>query len=428
MALAPRGRVDNLTSSLGPLERGNVVIIGGGPGGTACALALRRMATEMGRDIKLTIVEGKQFVGEMHYNQCLGVLAPPLPQLLSERLGVEFPYHLGRSQISRYILHTAREQIVLDDIFQPSTALRRVQYDNYMLEKAVEHGIHVLPARAVDLEFHADRAVVYTDNSPLDADVIVGAFGMDDGSTSMFSRMSRYRPPHAFSSIVTKLHPPVEYMQSFGPCIHAFLPAIRNIEFGGITSKGNHISINIAGKNVDAELMKTFLQQPEVRRVLPDQSANSAENPLDLQFYKGRIPHSEAHNYLGDRFVIVGDAAGLVRAFKGKGVTTAVMTGIRAAETILLHGISEAAFCEHYNQANQDIIQDLPYGQAMRYFTMFLARKRLLDPVIRAAKQSPPLQSALFDAVSAHAPYRQVIRQSLHPNIIWAVLRSWVNI
>ncbi len=416
-----------MANSLGPLERGSVVIIGGGPGGTACALALKRLAAEMGREIQLTIVEGKQFVGEMHYNQCLGVLAPPLPELLTEKLGIKFPYHLSRSQISRYVLHTAREQIVLDDIYKPAVALRRVQYDNYMLEQARDQGISVLPARAVDLEFHADRAVVYTDNAPLEADVIVGAFGMDDGSSSMFSRLSSYRPPRALSSIVTKFHPPMEYMQTFGPCIHAFLPAIRHIEFGGITSKGNHISINIAGTDVDAELMKIFLELPEVRRVLPELCCDQAENPLDLQFYKGRIPHSEAGGYFGDRYVIVGDAAGLVRAFKGKGVTTAVMTGIRAAETILRHGISNTAFHEHYNQANQDIIQDLPYGQAMRYFTMFLARYRLLDPVIRAARKSTPLQSALFDAVSAHAPYRNVIRQSLHPNIIWAVFQSWVN-
>ena len=102
--------------------------------------------------------------------------------------------------------------------------------------------------------------------------------------------------------------------------------------------------------------------------------------------------------------MLVGDAAGLVRAFKGKGVTTAVITGIRAAETILHHGISEFAFHDHFYASNQDIIQDLPYGQLMRYFTIFLTHNHLLDPVIRAAKDNPRLQSALFDAASAHAP------------------------
>jgi flavin-dependent dehydrogenase len=413
--------------SLGPLDKGHVVIIGGGPGGTACALALQRMAGEMGREIRITVVEGKQFVGEMHHNQCVGVLSPPLPDLLWNRLGVKFPYQLFRSAISQYVIHTAREQITLNDKTQHSIALRRVQYDAFMLETVKKQGITVIPARAMDLEFHADHVVVYTDNSPFEADVIVGAFGMDDGSSAMFNRLTPYRPPHGLSSIVTKYHPSPEDMKTFGTCIHAFLPANPKIEFGGVTPKGNHLTINIAGSNVDADLMIAFLNLPEVREVLPNFNGDIEFNPSELQFYKGRFPRSLARGYYGDRYVLVGDAAGLVRAFKGKGVTSAVMTGIRAAETILQHGISEQAFYSHYCSLNKDITSDLPYGQVMRHFTILLSHYRLLDPVLRAAKQNPMLQSALFDAVSAHAPYRQVIQQSLRPEIILAVLRAWIK-
>jgi flavin-dependent dehydrogenase len=416
-----------LTRSLGPLENGSVVIIGGGPGGTACALALQRMAGELGRNIKLTIVEGKQFVGEMHYNQCVGVLSPPLPDLLWERLEVKFPYHLSRSEISRYILHTAREQITLSDPGQPSIALRRVQYDAYMLEQARERGITVFPARAMDMEFHDDRVVVYTENSPIEADVVVGAFGMDEGSSSMFNRLTKYRPPHALSSIVTKYHPSPEEVEAFGPCIHAFLPADPQIEFGGVTAKKNHLTINIAGSHVDTGDMDRFLSYPEVRAVIPSYLENPGLDPSDLQYYKGRIPRSLAAGYYGDRYVLVGDAAGLVRAFKGKGVTFAVITGIRAAETILHHGISEYAFFDHYRSINRDITRDLPYGQAMRYLTIFLSRYQMLDPVIRAARHKPGLQSALFDAVSAHAPYGEVLQQSLHPDVVLAILEAWVT-
>ena len=415
-----------MNASLGPLEQGHVVIIGGGPGGTACALALQRQAVGMGRNIQITVVEGKQFIGEMHYNQCVGVLSPPLPELLNDQLDVRFPYRLCRSQITSYVVHTAREQILLDED-QPSNALRRVQYDAYMLDQVKQRQITVIPARAVDLEFHADRAIVYTDNSPIEADVIIGAFGMDEGTSAMFQRLTPYHPPRALSSIVTKYHPSPEAMEAFGTSIHAFLPANPRIEFGGITPKGNHLTINIAGSSVDSDLMKDFITFPEVRQVLPDIDHGTDPNPLDFQYYKGRFPCSQAKGYYGDRFVLVGDAAGLVRAFKGKGVTSAVLTGIRAAETILQHGISEQVFHDHYRSLNQDITQDLPYGQAMRYVTIFLAHYRLLDPVLRAAKQSPQLRSALFDAVSAHAPYRQVINQSLHLNVISSVLKAWLK-
>jgi flavin-dependent dehydrogenase len=413
-----------MAASLGPLQAGHVVIIGGGPGGTACALALQRMAAELDRAIHVTIVEGKQFEGEMHYNQCVGVLSPPLPELLDRQLGVHFPSHLCQNSITSYLLHTARETIRLEEE-QPSCCLRRVQYDEYMLETVKSRGISVLSARAVDLEFHDDHAVVYTDNSPLEAQVIVGAFGMDEGSSSMFNRLTPYRPPRALSSIVTKYHPSPENMPIFGSSIHAFLPAHPRIEFGGITPKGNHLAINIAGSAVDANLMNIFLGMPEVRSVLKMGGSGSSTNPLDWQFYKGRFPCSQARGYYGDRFVLVGDAAGLVRAFKGKGVTSATVTGIRAAETILRRGISETAFLNHYGKANQDITRDLPYGQAMRHLTIFLARFRLLDPVLRAASTSPQLRSALLNAVSAHAPYKDVLSQSLQWSVVRCVIRSW---
>jgi flavin-dependent dehydrogenase len=124
---------------------------------------------------------------------------------------------------------------------------------------------------------------------------------------------------------------------------------------------------------------------------------------------------------------MIGDASGLVRAFKGKGVTTAVLTGVRAAETILKYGYSKQTFQDHYRSANQDIVQDLPYGRAMRILTIFMSRTKLMDPVLRAAQSTPELQAALFDAVSAHALYREVFAKILRPKPVWAVLKALVS-
>lgn len=402
-----------------------VAIIGGGPGGTACALALKRLAGQMGKRVQVRLLEGKQFTGERHYNQCVGVLSPPLPSLLEGNLCIPFPHHLIRNEISGYILHTARESITLEEQDESaSLSFRRVQFDAYMLEQVKMQGVKVLPARAVDLEFHDDRVVVYTENVPIETDVVVGAFGLDEGSAAMFTRLTNYRPPRALASIVTKYHPGGAGMLEFGTLIHAFLPAHPRIEFGAITPKGNHLTINIAGNAVDVSLMGTFLELPGVRAVLPNLSEAGVYDPNDLRFFKGRFPRSLARGYYGDRFVIVGDAAGLVRAFKGKGVTSAVMTGIRAAETIMHEGITERAFYQHYRPANQDIIADLPYGQVMRLVVILLSRYGLLDPIIRAAHQNPTLRSALLDAVSARAPYKMVVSKSLKPEIGRSIFRT----
>jgi flavin-dependent dehydrogenase len=170
--------------------------------------------------------------------------------------------------------------------------------------------------------------------------------------------------------------------------------------------------------------MDKFINHPSVREVIPEVDRQHPNGDHDLVYFKGRFPRSLARNYYGDRYVMIGDAAGLVRAFKGKGVTTAVMTGIRAAETILKHGFTREAFHQHYRTANQDIIQDLPYGRAMRLLTIFMSRVGLLNTVLRAAKDTPDLQSALFDAVSAHALYREVFAKSLRPKTVFAILKE----
>jgi flavin-dependent dehydrogenase len=410
-------------TELGALkDGGHVVVIGGGPGGTACALRLKCLAAQMNRHITVTLVESKQFSGEHHYNQCAGVLSHPLPELMHDKLGVPFPHHLARALIQGYVLHSNRTALELTSSEEDSIALRRVQFDAYMLDQIQQREVQLVQARATDLEFHAGNVIVYTENSSFEADVIVGAFGLDEGSGAMFSRLTGYQPPLSLSSVVTKYHPGPEGMAAFGTYIHAFLPSHPRIEFGAITPKGNHLTINIAGSSVDVNLMHAFLRSSQVQSALPNLNHAGTYDPHDLRYFKGRFPRSTAQCYFGDRYVMVGDAAGLVRAFKGKGVTTAMLTGIRAAETIMEAGISKQAFHRRYQRENRDITSDLPYGRLMRSLAIFMARYKLLDPVVRAARQDPGLRQALFDAVSASAPYREVFERSFRPEAVLATL------
>jgi len=90
------GKID-----LGPLrDGGKVVVIGGGPGGTATAIALKQQARALGRHIQVVLVEGKQFSGERHHNQCAGVLSPPIAQVLENELMIPFPHHLSQRAIT----------------------------------------------------------------------------------------------------------------------------------------------------------------------------------------------------------------------------------------------------------------------------------------------------------------------------------------
>jgi flavin-dependent dehydrogenase len=308
----------------------------------------------------------------------------------------------------------------------PSIALRRVQFDAYMMDQARQCSMTIVPARALDLDLDAEGVLVYTESQPVEGDVVVGAFGLDEGTASLFSRHTSYRKPQALGSVVTKYHPGDEAMAAFGPRIHAFLPADVHIEFAGVTPKGNHLAINIAGRDVDARHMQAFLHEETVRAVLPNLDRAGQTHPSDLRFYKGGFPVSQARGFYGDRYVMVGDSAGLVRAFKGKGVTSAVQTGIRAADAMFDVGISRLAFEIGYNKVNVDILRDLPYGHAMRLAVIAMARSGIMDAVLRAAAQEPRLRSALLGAVSGRVPYRRVWSDALSLRSMVAVVRRLI--
>ncbi len=402
-------------TDMGPLTDGQTaVIIGGGPGGASCGIALKKLAREMGRDITVAIYEGKTFAGETHYNQCVGVLSPPIETILEDSLGVPFPYHLVQRQITGYILHIEGSSIVLDGDDEPSHVLRRVNFDDYLLEQARCRGVEVITSRVTDLEFHADRVLVYSESDNREAAVIVGAFGLDDGTATLLARATAYRQPHFLSSIVTKVHPSAGFHARFGNRIHAFLPPVRQIEFGAVTPKGNHLTINIAGAQVDTPWMDWFLHWPAVTSVLPPLDFAHPRNPKDLAYHKGRFPISTARHFFGDRYAVVGDAAGLVRPFKGKGVTSACLTALRAAETIMRHGVSREAF-RAYADACRDITSDLPYGRTVRWLAIFGSTLHLLPSVLEVARRDERLRRALFNAVSAHRTYREIIHEILGP-------------
>ena len=74
-----------MSKSLGPLGKHDViVIIGGGPAGSSCAIKLKKMALQKGLEPRIIIYEGKRFEKKRYYNQCLGVLSPPIEKIMEE--------------------------------------------------------------------------------------------------------------------------------------------------------------------------------------------------------------------------------------------------------------------------------------------------------------------------------------------------------
>jgi len=395
-----------------------IAIIGGGPGGVGCAVALKNLAQRMGKQIRVRLYEAKPQDGIPRYNQCVGVLSPPIIEILAE-LGIEFPYHLVQRTIDGYVLHSDRQHIFLSGESEPSYAVRRIAFDNYLLKKAKEKGIEVVESRVTGVEFHKNHVTLYSESDNIRAAIVVGAFGLDDGSAMMFARETSYRQPNFLNSIVTKWHPKPEFIQAFENNIHAFLPSIPEIEFGAVTPKQNHFTINIAGEKVDATIMDQFLSYRPLVEIMPSDFQKQRSH---LSYFKGKFPISIAKSMFGHRYITVGDAAGLVRPFKGKGINSALLSGMRAAQVILQNGVTLKSLKE-YIDLNEEVIADMPYGKFFRFSVKLLANTHLLDYLLKMAQYDDTLQAALFNSVSAHKSYRTIVKESLSRDFIMRNLK-----
>lgn len=409
-----------MSAKLGPLEDNDiVVIIGGGPAGSSCAIRLKKLSAQTGIHPRIILYEGKRFEKKSYYNQCLGVLSPPLERIMEDELGIPFPWQIIQKKIEGYFIHSENNTLRLAGEHDPSYACRRVEFDHYLFLRAKEMGIEVIPARVTDFDFGPDGVMVYSESNNIRADVVVGAFGLDDGMAKTFERLTSYRQPKFLSSIVTKYHPGEKGMQEFGTYLHAFLPSsLPHLEFGAITPKGNHLTLNIAGRKVDVDMMDKFLRFPAVEKVLPD---NLEELLPRLYYFKGKFPTLPARGILGNRYVMVGDAAGLNRPFKGKGINSAVITGMKAAEVIVHRGISGGTFQE-YLKLCSELTDDIRYGKILRFLTIQSAKTGLLDSLFEVAKHEPLLRKAFFNIVSGQKTYKKTWSEIKSMSLLWRVI------
>jgi flavin-dependent dehydrogenase len=373
----------------------------------ACALTAQREAARRGLRIDVLVFERKRL--GIDHNQCAGVLSPPILTLLREELDITLPAELLRNEIHGYVLHGTRGSVTLrgDEQGGATYTVRRNEFDAYLAKCAAERGIRIVQSQVTDLEFRADGVFIFTWIGTFRADVVVGAFGTGRVMEDSFGHSTAYTPPPTLGTLVARYHPegharPIIPGLLDGH-IHVFLPPLPRVEFGSLIPKGNHVTVIVAGRNLRTDDMRAFLALPQVRGVMEI-------TPDEDQFYKGRFPVGLAGHYYGDRYVTAGDAAGLVRPFKGKGVTSAIITGGHAAMTLFEDGISARAF-DAFARRCAEITGDLWYGRMMRRLAWTTGHRFSFDPVIRQAEENPALRALLFDCVSGGDTYRNIVRR-----------------
>jgi flavin-dependent dehydrogenase len=150
--------------------------------------------------------------------------------------------------------------------------------------------------------------------------------------------------------------------------MHVFLLGLPRLEFAAIIPKGDYATVCLLGREIDAGLVESFLNSPEVRQCFPPEF----RPPADFCHCSPATNIRGPIQPFGDRFVSVGDS-GVTRLYKD-GIGGAYRAAKAAAKTAVFEGVSAVDFRRHYLPVCRAISRDNDIGWVI--FAVGLIRAR----------------------------------------------------
>lgn len=295
-----------------------VLIVGGGPGGSTCAGRLAQSGVDV------LVIDRRTFPRD---KICAGWVTPQV----FEVLGVD-PAEYGRDHVCQPITGfrtglIGRDEVGTDYGRVVSYGIRRCEFDHFLLERA---GAECILGEAVtDLRRDRDTWIV---NDRIRAAVIVGAGGH-------FCPVARALGGREGDQIVTVAAQELEFAiqpnQESQIHLRGEIPELFFCQdlagYGWCFRKGNYLNVGLGRLNspgVSAHV-QSFCQ------FLRDRGKVCCEMPSKFHGHAYRIYERIAPKLADDGVLFIGDAAGLAYPQSGEGIRPAVESGLMAAEALI---------------------------------------------------------------------------------------------
>lgn len=412
----------------------HIGVVGGGPTGTFFTIFALKMAKLIGKELKITVFEPKDFEkdGPVGCNRCGGIISELLVQTLAVE-GINLPDSVVRKGINSYNLHT-----IYGDVFIATPDLERTiatvyrgggpkgmtsdgkeSFDNFLLKQAMQEGAVHSPLRIDRIEKRTGKPVLFSkDREIAEFDLVVGAFGVNSTTGKIFEEVGfGYKEPPTVTTAIAELRMGEEVVSEyFGNSVHLFLLPDKGMKFAAMIPKGSYVTLCILGKEMNANTVSEFLAKPVVKgalktapytvecRCLPKMNVGAPKKPFT------------------DRVVMCGDA-GSTRLFKD-GLGAAYLMGKAAAKTAVFQGVSAQHFHEDYDPVYQSIVTDNIYGRFLFTVTDIYRKNKILTKgmlgVVRkeqGGKGNRILSTILWNMFTGNERYKNVFPKSLDPRM-----------
>ena len=427
-------------------DSASIAVIGGGPTGSFFSIFILKMAKMVGKKLNVTIFEPKDFSkdGPRGCNHCGGVISELLVQMLAVE-GINLPDSVVQRGINSYKLHTHLGSVqIATPSFEKTIATvyrgggpkgivgrEKESFDNYLLYQAIQEGAVHNHARIDRVEYRNKRPVLFSQGQKiLEADLVVGAFGVNSQTAKVFEDMGfGYKKPAAVRAAIAEIGLEKGIIsEHFGNSIHLFLLPIKDIKFAAMIPKGTYITLCMLGKNLTAEKVEEFLNHSVVKSVLPE----TMKYELNCRCLPNLNVEAPKKPFT-DRVVICGDA-GSTRLFKD-GIGAAYIMGKAAARTAVFQGVSSWHFNKYYYPVYKSIIIDNYYGRFLFAVTdLYKKNKGLCEGMLETVKKeqldtngSRILSSILWDVFTGNERYKNIFFRSLNAKMQLTLLGKFTK-
>jgi geranylgeranyl diphosphate/geranylgeranyl-bacteriochlorophyllide a reductase len=379
------------------MDRFDVAIVGAGPAGCRAAF---RMA---GAGARVAIIDGSH----PREKPCGGGVTGRAFGLVRDAIE---PLEMATVQIETAAFeHDAqRMRMSIADSAQPLVVVSRLQFDGALLAAASRAGAHLIPARATDVTPHRDGWVVATRDGALSAGWLLGA----DGPNSLVRRRVLRPFDRADLSIATGFF-------VHGPTSREIAIAFEGRPAGYLWAfpRRDHLAVGVCAQADESS--STMLLSSASRWV-----ARNVEGPVDLVRYSWPIPSLRVATLAreqpaGPRWMLLGDAGGMVDPITREGIFFALLSADAAADSLLGGGDPAA----HYSRRVRTTIHAELIRAARLKDRLFTPR--FIGLMIRALQESPAIRHVMSDLIAGRQTYRGLRRRllaTLEVRLMWEVL------
>lgn len=416
-----------------------VAVIGGGPAGSLFAYFLLRFARIIDLDISVDVYEPRHFThcGPAGCNHCGGIVSESLVQMLATE-GINLPSSVVQRSIYSYVLHMDAGTVEIESPVQeqriaaiyrgngPRNAVDMPwdSFDGYLQQICEKEGAQLVRQLVVGLERDRDLPVVKTAGASTAYDLVAVACGVNSNFHMLLGGAALVGKPETSRTFISEFKLGAEaILETLGDSMHVFLLDIPRLEFAALIPKGDYVTLAMLGEEIDDDLVRRFLDSPEVRDAFPVDEIPAVCICAPVINVKG------PDRPFGERVVLIGDA-GTTRLYKD-GIGAAYRTARAAAETAIVHGISAKDFEHHYLPTCRAIANDNKFGRLIFFFTIAVRKSRYVRKAVlrmTAGEQLRPkgrhMSGVLWNMFTGSAPYRAVFYDALHPGFLLGLARS----